>query len=343
MDMRAIAKLLAHRTGAMRAYHFRRNADTLTVLMFHRVLPENELTRMGADPLYTVTPQFLSDCVAFLREHYTIVGLKEVLDARARVKPLPRRAVLITFDDGWHDNLTHALPVLTDTPWTLFAAADALLQPDCWWQETLLWTIRSGNANFRQMWHAASGVAAPDMMPDEKDGIYPLLLRYAELSPEKRAAALAPYEAELRRELRGHPMMLSPRDLETLRNAGVDIGAHGASHLPLSLLGGADADLLRARTLFVEWLGRSGAAVLSFPHGQYDDRVLEAARASQYRLLFSSNAVLNRCENGWIDGDLLGRLPVNMQSLIGRSGRLARHKLAPWLFLRNILAPIRAC
>ena len=117
--------------------------------------------------------------------------------------------------------------------------------------------------------------------------------------------------------------MLAPSDLETLRNAGVDIGAHGASHLPLSLLEGADADLLRARTLLVEWLGPSGAHALSFPHGQYDDRVLKAARASQYRLLFSSDAVLNRCENGWIDGDLLGRIPVSMQALSDENGRLA--------------------
>ena len=58
MEMRAIGKLLAHRTGAMRAYHFRRNTETLTVLMFHRVLPEDELARVGADPLYTVTPGF---------------------------------------------------------------------------------------------------------------------------------------------------------------------------------------------------------------------------------------------------------------------------------------------
>lgn len=342
MEMRAIGKLLAHRTGAMRAFHSRRNTGTLTVLMFHRVLPEDELARTGADPLYTVTPQFLSDFVAFLRAHYIIVGFKDVLDAQTRIKPLPRRAVLITFDDGWYDNLSHALPALAGTPWILFAAADALLESDCWWQETLLWTMRSGNANFRQMWNAANDPAASATMPDEA-GIYSLLLRYAGLSPDKRAAALAPYTDKLRRRLCGRPMMLAPSDLKTLRNAGVNIGMHGASHLPLSLLEGPDTDLLRARKLLVNWLGPFDAPTLSFPHGQYDDRVLAAARALQYRLLFSSDAVLNRCESGWIDGDLLGRIPVSMQGLIGENGRLAPHKLAPWLFLRDIRAPAGTC
>ena len=341
MEMRAIAKLLAHRTGALSAYHFHRNTQTLTVLMFHRVLPEEELARTGADPLYTVTPQFLSDCVVFLRRYYTIVGLRAVLDAKARIKPLPRRAMLITFDDGWYDNLAYAMPVLIGTPWTLFAAATALLEPDCWWQETLLWALRSGNANFRQMWLAANSATAADTMPDETDGIYRLLLRYARLTRDNRAAALAPYEDKLRPKLCGRPMMLAPSDLETLQKAGVDIGVHGASHLPLPLLERADSDMLRARALMIKWVGPRAAAALSFPHGQYDNGVLRAAHASHYRLLFSSAAVLNLCEDGWISGDLLGRIPVYMRSLVGRGGRLAPHKLAAWLILRDIRAPIK--
>jgi peptidoglycan/xylan/chitin deacetylase (PgdA/CDA1 family) len=341
MGMRAIGKLLAHRTGALRAYHFRRNAETLTVIVFHRVLPEAELARTGADPLYTVTPRFLSDCVAFLRCHYAIVGLKEIVEARARIKPLPRRAALITFDDGWYDNLAHAMPALAGTPWTLFVATNALLEPNCWWQETLLWAIRSGNANFRQLWFAANSAAASNPMPEEAEGIYPLLLRYAALSPEKRTAALAPYEDKLRPVTCGRPMMLAPSDLKVLRNTGIDIGAHGDSHLPLSLLERADADLLRARTLLIEWLGQSASATLSFPHGQYDNRAVAAARALQYRLLFSSDQVLNQCKKGWIEGDLLGRLALNMQSLVKKNGRLAPHKLAAWLFLRDIRAPTK--
>ena len=336
MRIRAIGKLLAHRAGALRYHHFHRNAETLTVLMFHRVLPHAELSRSGADPLYTITPQFLSDCVSFLRDHYTIVSLKQVLDAQALIKPLPRRAALITFDDGWYDNLIYALPALAGTPWTLFVAADALLERGCWWQETLLWALRSCDANYRELWQAAGGAVESEIMPDETEGTHPLLLRYAALSPKARAAALAPYEAKLRRGLTDDPMMLAPEDLKTLRGAGVDLGMHGASHLPLPLLEQADSDLYRSRALFVEWLGPCRAPALSFPHGRYDEDVLKAARDLEYRLMFSSDAVLNLCEDGWVSGDLLGRIPIDMQSLVRKDGRLAPYKLATWLFLRNI-------
>jgi peptidoglycan/xylan/chitin deacetylase (PgdA/CDA1 family) len=85
----------------------RNGADArLRVLMYHKVndLPENPLSvPVGA----------FDDQLAQLRElAYTVVSLEDVLTHYRDGAPLPERPVLITFDDGYRDNLEHAAPVL---------------------------------------------------------------------------------------------------------------------------------------------------------------------------------------------------------------------------------------
>ncbi len=339
VSLRALAKKAAYRTGALSAYHARRNAATLTVVMFHRVLPKEEIVRRSADPLYTVTPQFLAGCVSFLRAHYNVVGLEDVSRSLNRLAPLPERAALITFDDGWHDNLLYAAPVLKGTPWTVFVSTDATRQPECWWQEVLLWALRSGAATEEELWRLCGGKS-------ESQGIdisHALLLSFERLSPDARTAALYPYFAAFGGTSLPR-MMLAASDLVELKRAGAGIGAHGASHMPLTLLreDEAAADLRIARDFIRDRAGQAEAPSMSFPHGRYNNRVCEMARGLGYPLLFSSDAVLNRCEDGWIGGDLLGRIPIDMHDVADESGEFDPSRLATWLFLREIHAPTGA-
>jgi peptidoglycan/xylan/chitin deacetylase (PgdA/CDA1 family) len=79
---------------------------SLRVLMYHKVndVPENPLTM----PVSVFDEQMQQ-----LRElGYTVVDLDAVLAHYADGVPLPPAAVLITFDDGYHDNLDNAATVL---------------------------------------------------------------------------------------------------------------------------------------------------------------------------------------------------------------------------------------
>ena len=81
---------------------------TLRVLMYHKVndRPENPLS---------VPVALFDQQMSLLGElGYTVVGLDSVLDHYAHGARLPDRAVLITFDDGYRDNLENAMRVLRD-------------------------------------------------------------------------------------------------------------------------------------------------------------------------------------------------------------------------------------
>jgi peptidoglycan/xylan/chitin deacetylase (PgdA/CDA1 family) len=121
---------------------------SLRVLMYHKV---NDLS---GNPL-TMPVSLFDDQMHQLRElGYTVVDLDAVLDHYTLAKPLPPKAVLITFDDGYHDNLENAAAVLREHgyPGVLFVpigylddrqplphderlAAQGLLNPTLDWDE----------------------------------------------------------------------------------------------------------------------------------------------------------------------------------------------------------------
>ena len=79
---------------------------TLRVLMYHKVndLPGNRMS---------MPTGLFDEQMAQLKElGYRVVDLDAVLDHYGAGTPLPEQAVLITFDDGYRDNLVNAAPIL---------------------------------------------------------------------------------------------------------------------------------------------------------------------------------------------------------------------------------------
>jgi peptidoglycan/xylan/chitin deacetylase (PgdA/CDA1 family) len=82
------------------------DARTLRVLMYHKV-NDVEGNRMS------MPTALFDEQMAQLNElGYSVVDLDAVLAHYADGAPLPDASVLITFDDGYRDNLEHAAPIL---------------------------------------------------------------------------------------------------------------------------------------------------------------------------------------------------------------------------------------
>ncbi len=82
------------------------DSRTLRVLMYHKVndLPNNRMSMPVA--------RFAEQMAELQELGYTVVDLDAVIAHYVDRAPLPPGAVLITFDDGYRDNLVNAAPIL---------------------------------------------------------------------------------------------------------------------------------------------------------------------------------------------------------------------------------------
>lgn len=87
--------------------------ETLRILCYHDIRDHLKATlARDPEPAAMDTDDFV-DQLAWLREHgYHPVSLDDVLASRAQLKPLPRNAVLLTFDDGYRSVYTRVFPLL---------------------------------------------------------------------------------------------------------------------------------------------------------------------------------------------------------------------------------------
>ena len=85
------------------------------VLCYHRVLPDDEIETVKNPNSNLIVPTSrFSEQMAFLSENYEVVSMDELV-SYLESEPygvLKKFVVAVTFDDGYKDNLTHALPVL---------------------------------------------------------------------------------------------------------------------------------------------------------------------------------------------------------------------------------------
>lgn len=328
MGIHEAAKICCERLGLLAAFHRVVNRRTLTVAMFHRVLPAGAMG--DADPDYTISVDLFRQCLSFFRRHYTLVGIDELRSAQDGRTRLSGPCLLITFDDGWDDNLEFAVPALADAgmPALVFASSDAVTDArPGWWQEVLLAALRQGKADYGSLWHAVPGQGAE--LP-AAETVLGLLLRYGLCPAEIRDEALARWGGG------GVRHMLSPARLRALALAGVAVGSHGAAHLPLTMIADPRSDMERSRRILGQLLAGRYRDVLSFPHGRYSPPVTAAAASAGFKLLFTSDPVLNRLAAGR-PASLLGRIEIPAGQIADRHGRLQRERLATWLFLRRRL------
>lgn len=85
------------------------NMNEFTILSYHEIADKSETL----DSSYAVTPGNFEQQIHWLIENgYHFISVNDILAYRKKGTPLPRKAVLLTFDDGYQSVYANAYPVL---------------------------------------------------------------------------------------------------------------------------------------------------------------------------------------------------------------------------------------
>lgn len=199
------------------------------ILTFHHVRPWRPRA-FAPNRLLEVEPAFLDRVLAVTRARgFAFVSLDEVPDRLRR--PAGRKPfAALTFDDGYRDNVDHALPILKrhGAPWTVFVAADyAGGTGRLWWLE-----LEEAIARLDRI--AIEDFDLPCRNPLEKQAAFAKLYWRLRAGPEERlraAAAALAGQAGVDPSGLARSLCLTWDELRALaREPGVTVGAHTLSH-----------------------------------------------------------------------------------------------------------------
>jgi peptidoglycan/xylan/chitin deacetylase (PgdA/CDA1 family) len=232
-------------------------------LIFHRVLAE-------PDPMSPDEPtvDWFRDLVAMLVARFEVIPLDEAAD-RAQSGRLRGGTVSITFDDGYADNYTTALPVLKDlgAPATFFVAS-GFLDGGRMWNDTIIET-------FRGLAEGHHEIDVPDVGPVDIDGwasrrglAMQTILAWKHLPPQQRQERVEAL-SEHAEGLPDNLMMTSAQLRDMASHAGVTIGGHTRNHPILASLNNSEAgDEIALGKEDLERLLGQKVQVFAYPNGK---------------------------------------------------------------------------
>jgi peptidoglycan/xylan/chitin deacetylase (PgdA/CDA1 family) len=273
-------------------------ASSFTVLSYHRIAEPGcpDL----ADSLIDASPAAFEEQMRYVAARYNVVSARDVVRSLREGYTLPRRALVITFDDGYRCFMDVAMPVLRrlGLPVTLFVATHVVGEPSAlfWWDQ-LYRAIRG--TGLHQLEVAGLGTL-PLGNKDERAEAFSRLVPYMERLAEGEANALLRLIVESCGVAPNHERyLLDWEELRALEAEGVAIGPHTRHH---PILAQAAPQRVRSETRGswrdLSTMLQSPLPIFCYPNGREHavnrtamDAVKEAGLAAAFTTVAGLNVV----------------------------------------------------
>ena len=308
--------------------------DHLPILIFHRVLAD-------PDPLLPgeVDVARFERLMRWVALTFEVLPLGEAVRLRLLGR-LSRRALVVTFDDGYADNASRAAPVLSRLGLrATFFVASSFLEGGRMFNDTVIESIRRSPLDEVDLSSFGLGRMSLRTVDERRLAIESVLPRIKYLDLLKRELRLSELIGLLRPGPLPNDLMMSKDQVRQLHAAGMEIGGHTDRHpiLRLEADDGAAHEIAEGRRR-LQGIVQAPVDVFAYPNGRpaqdYDRRHRDMLASQGF--LAAVNTALGLAD---LDSDVL-QLPRFspwqkddrgwiMQLLMARAGyRLSEEPLA---------------
>jgi peptidoglycan/xylan/chitin deacetylase (PgdA/CDA1 family) len=281
----------------------------LRVLTYHRVSEPEEYPHLSPSVL-SATPGAFREQMRFVASAYTPVSIQTVLDCLDTGKPLPPRAVLITFDDAYQCFERYAWGTLKElgVPVVLFVATAFPDDPTrCFWWDRLYHALLTTH----EKRITSLDVCLPLRTTADRVHAHKALRAQVKSLPHEDAMQLVDRLcSQLQVTDCADNNVLGWSALKQLAAEGVNLGAHTRTHPLLSQISEAEAEEEAVGSLcdLRQQVGNV-LPILAYPSGGATPKIATRLRRAGFRMAFTTTRGPNRI--GHADPLLLKRNNVS--------------------------------
>jgi peptidoglycan/xylan/chitin deacetylase (PgdA/CDA1 family) len=285
-------KRAMHLSGLLALARRYRCADSALILRYHSVGGADGSVPIHIDPSLCVPLSAFARQMRYIRDHYTPVPLDQLFGAIKEGRPFPCRPVAITFDDGYRDNYSAALPVLQEygLPATFYITAGCVEARDILWTSKLRYYFMATRERELHLRHPTSQVLDLSSCA-ARQASYAHTVALIKSAGRRRGGDEVFQEVEAALKVRDlDPLkdsMLSWEEIREMSRAGMRIGAHTLTHpnLPGLPPDAAEAEVAGSKTLIEERI-KAPVEHFAYPNGRgvshFNDAVREIVRQAGF-------------------------------------------------------------
>jgi O-antigen/teichoic acid export membrane protein/peptidoglycan/xylan/chitin deacetylase (PgdA/CDA1 family) len=240
----------------------------------------------------------LEQYLRVLSKRYHFISLADAVEMLQGRSPIIPNCLVFTFDDGYRNNLTHALPILRryNAPATFFISTGFLDNPRPFWWDRLDYALQYASVHNREVKIGSVSVCIDNSCKETLEMSYQQLRRSAKKQQMSDLEFLQEIEqlafqlenesgrslAKIQEEDDWSAIMLWEQIINS-GNGDVAFGSHTVDHMRLGLVEADNAkyQLVRSKQ-DIEAHTKKPCWSICFPNGSYNDKTIALAIESDY-------------------------------------------------------------